>query len=79
MILSESAAQLLWPGQNPIGRRLRMSPGGQFQMKDEVHLSGPSYEVIGVARDTRGFLLNGSDSEQIYMPMPENSFKTSQF
>ena len=72
VILSESAAQLLWPGQNAIGRRLRMSPGGQFQTKDDAHLSGPSYEVIGVARDTRGFLLNGSDSEQIYLPMPEN-------
>jgi macrolide transport system ATP-binding/permease protein len=72
VILSESAAQLLWPGQNPIGHRLRMSPGGQFHTKDDAYLSGPAYEVIGVARDTRGFLLNGSDSEQIYLPMPEN-------
>jgi hypothetical protein len=28
--------------------------------------------MIGVARDTRGVLLNGSDSEQIYMPMPQD-------
>ena len=46
--------------------------GGQFHTKDDADLSGPAYEVIGVARDTRGFLLNGSDSEQIYLPMPEN-------
>ena len=72
VILSESAAQLLWPGQNPIGHRLRMAPGGQFHAKDDAYLSGPAYEVIGVARNTRGFLLNGSDSEQIYLPMPEN-------
>jgi len=72
VILSESAAQLLWPGQNAIGHRLRMAPGGQFHTKDDAYLSGPAYEVIGVARDTRGFLLNGSDSEQIYLPMPEN-------
>jgi predicted permease len=72
VILSESAAQLLWPGRNPIGRRLRMAPGGQFHMKDDANLSGPVYDVIGVARDTRGYLLNGSDSEQIYLPMPEN-------
>ena len=72
VILSESAAQLLWPGQNPIGHSLRMAPGGQFHTKDDAYLSGPAYEVIGVARDTRGFLLNGSDSEQIYLPMPEN-------
>ncbi len=72
VVLSESAAQLLWPGQNPIGHRLRIAPGGQFHTKDDADLSGPAYEVIGVARDTRGFLLNGSDSEQIYLPMPEN-------
>ena len=72
VILSESAAELLWPKQNPIGRSLRLAPGGQFAMKGEVGLDGPSYEVIGVARDTRGVLLNGSDSEQIYLPMPES-------
>jgi predicted permease len=72
VILSESAAQLLWPGQNPIGRSLRLGPGGQFQMKDEFPPDAPSYDVIGLARDTRGVLLNGSDSEQIYLPMPED-------
>jgi predicted permease len=72
VILSESAAQLLWPGQNPIGHGLRLAPGGQFQMKGEVLPDGPTYEVIGLARDTRGVMLNGSDSEQIYMPMPED-------
>jgi ABC-type antimicrobial peptide transport system permease subunit len=72
VILSESAAQLLWPKMNPIGRSLRLAPGGQFAVKGEVALDGPSYEVIGVARDTRGVLLNGSDSEQIYLPMQES-------
>jgi len=71
VILSESAAQLLWPRQNPIGRSLRLAPGGQFQWKGEVLPDGPAYQVIGVARDTRGVLLNGTDSEQIYVPMPE--------
>jgi ABC-type antimicrobial peptide transport system permease subunit len=72
VILSESAAQLLWPGQSPIGHGLRLAPGGQFEMKGDLLSDGPTYEVIGVARDTRGVLLNGSDSEQIYMPMPED-------
>jgi predicted permease len=72
VILSESAAQLLWPKQNPIGRSLRLAPGGQFQWKGEVPPDGPAYEVIGVTRDTRGVLLNGTDSEQIYVPMPED-------
>jgi ABC-type antimicrobial peptide transport system permease subunit len=41
-------------------------------MKGEILPDGPTYEVIGVARDTRGALLNGSDSEQIYMPILED-------
>jgi predicted permease len=72
VILSESAAQMLWPGENPIGRSLRLGPGGQWVVKSDFLPDGPSYEVIGVARDTRGVLLNGSDSEEIYLPMPED-------
>ncbi len=75
VVLSESAAQLLWPGQNPIGHGLRLAPGGQFQTTGEIFPDGPAYEVIGVARDTRGVLLNGSDSEQIYMPLPEDKLQ----
>jgi predicted permease len=72
VVLSESAAQLLWPGQNPIGRELRLGPGGRFNAKGDSVPDAPAYEVIGVARDTRGVLLNGSDSEEIYFPIPED-------
>jgi predicted permease len=72
VILSESAAQVLWPGQNPLGRMLRLEPGGQFKVKGDLVPDGQAYEVIGVARDTRGVLLNGSDSEEIYLPMAED-------
>ncbi len=72
VVLSESAAQVLWPGQNPIGRRLRMGTDGQYHTKGGVVPDGPTYEVIGVARDTRGVLLSGADSQQIYLPMPED-------
>jgi predicted permease len=75
VVLSQSAAQLLWPGQNPIGRRLRLAPGGQFPTKGEAFADGPGYEVIGVARDTRGALLDGTDSEQIYVPMPDDRLR----
>jgi MacB-like periplasmic core domain/FtsX-like permease family len=69
VILSQSAAQQLWPGENPIGRTLRMSTDGQFHSKDEFLPDGPAYHVIGVARDTRGIELDGSDSQQIYVPL----------
>jgi predicted permease len=72
VILSETTAQLLWPGQNPIGRTLRLGTDGQFHDKDELLPDGPAYQVIGIARDTRGILMDGSDAEQVYIPLPQN-------
>jgi macrolide transport system ATP-binding/permease protein len=70
VILSESAAQRLWPGQNPLGRSVRLGTGDQFHNKGELLPDGPAWQVIGVARDTRGVTLDGSDSAQVYMPLP---------
>lgn len=33
------------------------------------------WQVIGVARDTRGVTLDGSDSEQVYLPLPANQLQ----
>jgi len=70
VILSESAAQRLWPGQNPLGRSLRLGTDAQFHNKGELLPDGSAWQVIGVARDTRGVTLDGSDSEQVYVPLP---------
>jgi predicted permease len=72
VIVSESAARQLWPGQNPIGRRLRMGTDRfGWHPTGEIVPDGPVYEVIGVARETRGVLLDGSDSDQVYVPLPQ--------
>jgi macrolide transport system ATP-binding/permease protein len=70
VVLSESAARRLWPGQNPLGRSLRLGTNEQFHNKGELLPDGPSWQVIGVARDTRGVTLDGSDSAQVYVPLP---------
>jgi ABC-type antimicrobial peptide transport system permease subunit len=72
VILSESAAKELWPGQNPIGRSLRLGTDNQFQRNEDLVPDGPTYQVIGVARDTRGIELDGSDTQQVYVPLPES-------
>ena len=69
--MSESAANQLWPGQNPIGRTLRLGTDGLFHSAGEPLPDGPVWRVIGVARDTRGVLLDGSDSAQIYLPLSD--------
>lgn len=70
VVVSESAARALWPGQNPVGRTLRMSTERQYHTASEPLPDGPVWRVVGVARDTRGVSLDGSDSAQIYLPMP---------
>jgi predicted permease len=41
VVINEACAQRLWPGENPVGRRLRFVPGD------------PWFEVIGVVGDVR--------------------------
>ncbi|WP_158823514.1 ABC transporter permease [Granulicella sp. S156] len=72
VILSESAAKRLWPGKNPIGLSLRMGTDEQYHGKNEALPDGPAYQVIGIARDTRGVLSDGRDSAQVYLPLPED-------
>ncbi len=73
VILSESAAKQLWPAQNPVGRSLRLgATGEQFNDRSELLADGPAYQVVGIARDTRGVEFDGSDSKQVYLPLPED-------
>jgi predicted permease len=71
-IVSESAARELWPGRNPIGRGLRLGTDDKFHAEGELLPDGPTWQVIGVAGDTRGVQMDGSDSAQIYLPLPED-------
>jgi macrolide transport system ATP-binding/permease protein len=73
IVLSESAAKQLWPGQNPVGRSVRLgATDEQVHKPSELRADGPAYQVVGVVRDTRGLELNGSDSRQLYLPLPED-------
>ena len=51
---------------------LRINTDEPFQAKNKALSDGPAYQVIGIARDTRGILTDGSDSAQIYLPLPED-------
>ena len=70
LILSESAVKQLWPGQNPIGRSLRLGVTDERIHKlGDLAADGPVYRIIGVARDTRGSEFDGSDSKRVYLPL----------
>ena len=69
-IVSQSAAQDLWAGKSPIGESLVLDGSEQFHERGELIPQSTSYRVIGTVPDTRGVLLDGSDSSKIYLMLP---------
>lgn len=72
VVLSEAAAQQLWPGQRVVGRSIQLNTDGQYHEKSELVPDGRSYEVVGISRTVRGALIDNSDAAEIYLPIPEN-------
>jgi putative ABC transport system permease protein len=62
-VLSEELAKQAWPGQDPIGRRLRFG----------VDPSAVLYEVIGTVGDVRGTSLDQPLTPTAYVPFPQRS------
>jgi predicted permease len=70
VILSESAGKQIFGSDNPLGRSIRLGlTDERAHSGSELIADGPSYQVVGVARDTRGSEFDGSDSKQIYLPL----------
>ena len=77
IIVSESAAKQMWPGENPMGRGLRLGPVDEHRHSlSELIPDGPAYRVVGVARDTRGVQFDGSDTKKLYLLSPEDKIPT---
>jgi ABC-type antimicrobial peptide transport system permease subunit len=62
MVISQSAAHQLWPGKNPLGRRL-----ASWQNRDG---NKSFFVVIGVTRDARLTLLSQVDKIDLFFPRP---------
>ncbi len=69
-VVSESAAKELWPGKNPIGQKMMLDGSGQFHSNGELLPVRTSYQIIGVAKDTRGVLIDGTDARKVYLLLP---------
>ncbi len=67
VILSEQAAATLWPGQNAIGRLVRLAPDSR--QPDAYKPPSPVVEVVGVAR-TVSTSWDEPMRATIYSPMP---------
>jgi putative ABC transport system permease protein len=63
VIISESAARHLWPGKDPLGRRIEHPKRNRDGSRD-------SFTVIGVAKDVRLTLLSQTDAIDLFFPRP---------
>ncbi|HUQ52131.1 MAG TPA: FtsX-like permease family protein, partial [Gammaproteobacteria bacterium] len=61
-VVSRSAAESLWPGENPIGRQFRRGVPTE-----------PAFEVVGVADDVRAAALDRAPPPLVYVALWERS------
>jgi putative ABC transport system permease protein len=67
-VVSETAARRLWPGENPIGRRISLgSPFGADELE-------PPWEVVGIASDVVYWPVNGEPKAEIYTPYMQYTY-----
>lgn len=64
LIVSESMAQKVWPGQNPVGKRLLL----------DYNRGKYAYEVIGVTRDVRYYGLRQAPQPEVFIPHQQNAY-----
>lgn len=61
-IINEAMARQFWPGQDPLGKRVRPGPPAV-----------PFAEVVGVVKNTRGARLWEADQPYVYLPVLQNN------
>ncbi len=59
-IVNAAAAARWWPGEDPIGRRIRFGP------------TTPEIQIVGVAHTVKSIFLNESPTPIIYVPFAQN-------
>ncbi len=64
LIVSESMAKKVWPGSDPIGKRLML----------DYNRGKYSYEVVGVLRDLRYYGLKSEPKPELFIPHAQNPY-----
>src|SRR5262245_39864796 len=80
VVISEATEQKFWPGQDAIGQHIGIAAAisainldGDAARRPPEATVFPSYEVIGIARNTRSGWVWEKDETYIYMPLgPDN-------
>src|SRR5947208_13158529 len=65
VVISEKTARHFWPGENPIGKRLKPGSSGNRR---------PWLEIVGVVKDVRQMELTAEPKLQMYLPYVQADF-----
>ncbi len=65
VIINEKAAQLYWPGENPIGKRLNLDT----PQETKLYGKGVWREIVGVIGNVKLLELNAEFQPEVYRPM----------
>ena len=72
VVISEATARRFWPGEDAIGKRLRIGlEKGTMFFPGEKDPYMPSSEVIGIVRDVRSMDLRSIDESYVYLPLSQ--------
>jgi putative ABC transport system permease protein len=78
VVISEATARRFWPGENPLGKRLKIgSEKGSMSFPGESDPFVASSEVIGIAGDVRSMDLRKIDESYVYLPLSQSRQWTS--
>jgi predicted permease len=65
LVASEAMARRFWPGENPVGKRIKMG---------SYNSNAPWMEVVGVVKDVRQFELGAEPKPQMYLHFEQPAF-----
>jgi predicted permease len=68
VIIDENMARAYWPGQNPLGKRLKL---GELEDKDS-----PWMTIVGVVGNVKQYALDADSRVTLYVPQQQDSFGT---
>jgi predicted permease len=76
-IVSETLADLLWPGQDAIGQSIRLQTDSRSRLSIQTPFRTPVARVIGVARDINiGFAEGRSNRTLVFFPSTSRTAKS---